>query len=581
MVHYFLPRTLLALLREVNTVSVTRRVFYYLITIITLGIFAGGLGQLLSLLFEITIRSPYLTQIGRSAFNQQQLSMGLAMVVIGGPLWYFFWRAVQRRVAGNPEETGTGIRKVFLNLIILVTGITALQNASEIMKWLISGAPLEQLFSSALAIFIVAILIWYYHWHISESEGHPSAIARTLRRWYVYIMSGIGLVWLAIGIVMLVYAGINSVVTANSTLVSTPFWNDAAQFSVTWIVLGGLNWYFHWFRMAKGDVDSTLRQVYFYILAILGGAVAGLVALTTAIYHLLFWLFNVNSAQNLQYLDWTIPTIIIGAAIWSFHVRLVNEEFSQVSEPKLSPQRVHLYLMSFLSLGTLVSGLVILIGVLVYLLISSLSTTLTTDAGWWKNQLSICIAELIVGTPLWLYYWNRVIKRVSDGGLKEWRARSRRIFLYIIVVAAIVALTASLVNIIYQILNGILQSRFDIRVLQGSAWSIQSLIVAAPLLWYHWRFIRGEQRHGSEAVVKHKNITLLAGGGANDIAKLLADKLGYKIRIFYQTGAPESGFTLSDEEAGRLANDIQSSDADNIILVVSGEKLDIVPYQEK
>jgi hypothetical protein len=561
--------------------SVTRRVFYYLIIIITLGIFAAGLGQLLSLLFDITIRASYLTQVGGFAFNQQQLSMGIAMLVIGGPLWYFFWRAVQRRVAGNAEEIGAGMRKLFLNLIILVAAITAIQSASEFFKWLISGAPVAQFSSSAPATLIVAGLIWYYHWRISESEGQPSAIAKKLRRWYVYIMSGIGLIWLAAGIVMLVNAGVNSLITNNITLVSNPFWNNASQISIAWIVLGGLNWYFHWFRMAKDDLDSTLRQVYFYLLAILGGAVAGLVALTTTIYHLLFWLFNVNALQNLQFLGWTIPTILVGAAIWSYHLRLVNEESTKVTERKLSPERVHLYLMSFLSLGTLVSGLVILVGVLVYLLIGSLSTTLTIDPAWWKNQLSICLAELIVGTPLWLYYWNRVIKRVSAGGLNEWRARSRRIFLYMVVVAAIIALVAGLVNIIYQILNGILQSKFGINVLRGSGWSIQTLVVAAPLLWYHWQFIRSEQHRGSETAAKHKTITLLAGAVADDIANRIADKLGYKIRVFYQTGAPESEFMLSDDEVAQLVDEIQSSAADNIMLVVSGNKLAVIPYEKK
>ena len=561
--------------------SVTRRVFYYLITIITLGILAAGLGQLLSLLFDITIKSSYLTQVGGSAFNQQQLSMGIAMLVIGGPLWYFFWRAVQRRVAGNSEEIGAGMRKLFLNLVLLITAITALQNASEFIKWLISGAPAARFSSSAPAMLIVAGLIWFYHWRISEGEGQPSAVAKRLRRWYMYIMSGMGLVWLAAGIVMLVNAGVSSLVTNNITLVSNPFWNNASQVSITWIVLGGLNWYFHWFRMAKDDLDSTLRQVYFYLLAILGGAIAGLVALTTAIYHLLFWFFNINAAQNLQFLGWTIPTILVGAAIWSYHLRLVNLESTKVSERKLSPERVHLYLMSFLSLGTLVSGLIMLVGVLLYLLIGSLSTTLTIDPAWWKNQLSICIAELLVGTPLWLYYWNRVIKRVGAGGISEWRARSRRIFLYIVVVASIVALVAGLVNIIYQILNGILQSNFGINVLRRSGWSIQTLIVAAPLLWYHWQFIRSEQRRGSETTTKHKTVTLLAGAAADDIAKRIADKIGYKIRVFYQTGAPEPEFILSDDELAQLVNEIQSSAADKIMLVASGNKLAVIPYEEK
>ena len=44
--------------------SITRRVWLYLITLISLGIFAAGVGQLLTLLFDVTIKGSYLTQVG-------------------------------------------------------------------------------------------------------------------------------------------------------------------------------------------------------------------------------------------------------------------------------------------------------------------------------------------------------------------------------------------------------------------------------------------------------------------------------------------------------------------------------------
>jgi hypothetical protein len=88
--------------------NTTRRFWFYTVTLITLGIFITGVGQLLALLFDVLIKSSYGTQIGGANFHEQQLSLGLAMMVIGGPLWFFFWQAVQRRVKGNPEEIGAG-----------------------------------------------------------------------------------------------------------------------------------------------------------------------------------------------------------------------------------------------------------------------------------------------------------------------------------------------------------------------------------------------------------------------------------------------------------------------------------------
>ena len=157
--------------------SITRRIWLYLISLISLGILAAGVGQLLTLLFDITIKGSSGTQVGGANFHTQQLSLGLAMTVIGGPLWFFFWRAIQRRVKGNREEIGSAIRKLFLNFILLETAIMGLTAASNFLKWLLAGASLAGFSPSSLAIVIVAVIIWFYHWRVSESEGHPSSAA--------------------------------------------------------------------------------------------------------------------------------------------------------------------------------------------------------------------------------------------------------------------------------------------------------------------------------------------------------------------------------------------------------------------
>jgi hypothetical protein len=564
--------------------SVTRRVWLYLITLISLGIFAGGAGQLLSLLFDVTIKGSYLTQIGGEAFNQQTLSLGLAMMVIGGPLWFFFWRAIQRRTKGNQDEVGTAIRKFFLNLIILETALMTVTSASDFLRWLIAGVPLPEFSSSGLATMIVGGIIWFYHWQVSENEGHPSPAAKTLRRWYVYILSGFGLVWLAAGLVQIINTAVVNLPVWGDALVRGQFWNNNAQISIAMILLGAPVWYLHWFRMARGDFDSTLRQVYFYLLTISGGAITALVAATILLYRIFIWAFGgaaLSVSPHFQFLGWAVPTILVGLAIWGYHLRLAQEEAGRVQE-KHSSQRVYFYLMSFIGLGTLVAGISMLFGILIDLIINAAGTSLTPAAGWWRDQLALCLALLAVGTPLWLYYWNKVLKRIQAGGIEEWRALSHRIFLYFIIGASIIALAADLVNIIYQILSGTLQSNFGVNVLRSSKWSLQTLIVAAPLLWYHWQILRADQRRGAEAAVVRHNVTLLADDRTGNLASRLENKLGYKIQVLYQVGqVAETVSVLPDEEIDRIVNEIQSSPGKKVMLVVLSGKVIALPYQDK
>ena len=564
----------------VEGMSIARHVWLYLITLIALGIFAAGLGQLLALLFDVTIKGSYLTQVGEATFSQQQLSLGLAMMVIGGPLWFFFWRAIQRRVKGNQEEIGAVMRKIFVNLILLVSALTAIIAASDFLRWLLSGVPAAEFSPGGLATAIVASIIWFYHQRVSESEGHPSSAAKTLRRWYVYILAGFGLVWLVVGVVQLINSAVVNLPAWGNSLAQGQFWNNTTQFSIAQILLGGLTWYLHWFRMARDDADSTLRQVYFYLLTISGGAITALVAATILLFKFFLWIFGgapVSVSPHFQFLGWAVPTILVGVAIWGYHIRLAQEEASKIREKRQSAQRIYLYLMSFLGLGTLATGLSILFGILL-----DTGTSLTATTGWWRNQLALALSLLLVGAPFWLYYWNGILKRVQTGGIEEWRALSRRIFLYVIIGASIIMLAADLVNIVYQLLSGILQGNFGANFLHNSKWSLQTLIVAALLLWYHWQLLRIDQRRGAEVVVLRKSVILLADDRSGELTSRLENKLGFKIHTLYQVGQTGSDLNvLPDEEIDRLAKEILSAPSNNVILVMLGGKVTILPYQEK
>ncbi len=561
--------------------SSVRRIFIYIICLITLGIFAAGIENLLFLLFDTLFSGP--VSVGRPNFIQQQLSLGLAMLIIGGPLWFLFWRSAQRNTGNNPAEIGSAPRKVFLNLILLVTALLVLFNGQDFLRWLFSGVPSTPNTAPGLAMLIVATAIWIYYWHISESEGHPSNAASTLRRWYVYVVSGWGLVWLVMGLVEFVHSSVLSLGIWGPYLAGNSLLMGAVQAHLPMLILGGLWWAFHWFYLARNDVDSTLRQVYIYLLAIVGSAIAGLVALVMGIYQTFIWAFGLaaDNPNHFQFLGWVIPTVVAAAGVWFYHRFLAQEESGQIPERRLSSRRIHLYIMSFLGLGTLISGLVILLGILLNLLANAINPPVTVEAGWWQNQISLALALLIVATPIWWYYWNQIVRLAASGRVVEWRARSRRIYLYAIVIATILGLAADLVNIIYQIISGALTGSLGVNTFRNSIWSIQSLIVASPVLVYHWRIIREDQRRGAEIPAARKIVTLLAGSEAQDLIPRLEDKLGSKVHLLQYRGRVPEEIQVSDEYISSLINEIEASPSTKVMLVVQAGKVLVLPYQEK
>jgi hypothetical protein len=170
----------------------------------------------------------------------------------------------------------------------------------------------------------------------------------------------------------------------------------------------------------------------------------------------------------------------------------------------------------------------------------------------------------------------------ATGGVAERGARSRRIFLYIVLGAAIVMLAADSINIVYQLLNGMLQGTFGIDVLRHSKWSLQTLIVAVPVLMYHWQILRGDQRLGAEAKVVRKTVTVLISDRAADLVPRIEERLGYKVHTLRYLGQKPKGFpVLSDKEISRLAADIQAASGTKVMLIAAGGRILVLPYQEK
>lgn len=570
-------------LEVVIAMTNAKRIFYYLVCLTGLGIMSGGAGILLNLLCGL-IPGNVSGVIGGRGFNNEQLSLGLSMLITGGALWGFFWHYIQGSVARDKPESGSSVRKLYLTLIQLAAALIGVYAAMDVFVWLLGGAGAGTLPSGRLAACIVAAVCWYYHWQLSEKEGHTSQPARMLRGWYIYILSGWGLVMASAGLVHLMDNLIIHLPFWGRTIISGPVWNRALQGSISGMVFGGITWYFHWFRMAKDDYESTLRQVYIYLLAISGSAITGIVALTNICYRLIRFIFGgvtPSGAAYFQFTGWTIPLLLISLLVWLYHQRLVQEEACQLPSRRLSAIRIHVYIMAFLSLGTLVAGLVILMGILLDLAGAAMASSATVSSGWWRDQLSLCMALLIAGTPLWIYYWNQIRHRLTENEAAERQSRSRRVFLYAILSAGVIMLAVDLVNIVYRLLSTWLQSGSGISLWLDIKWSLQTLVIALPLVGYFWRIIRQDQRYGAEMAARQKRVTVLIPAESAELVKKIEEKLGYGVIKLWSSGQlPVDVSLLSEDSVSGMVNEVQSAGSRQVVLLVWDTAWKVIPYQE-
>ena len=140
--------------------STVRRVFFYVLALVTLGILSAGLRNLLSLSFDAILARFTLAQVGDL---RQQLSLGIAMVVIGGPLWFLFWSMIQRHAGRDADESGSALRAFYLNLVLIVSALVTVFTLYVLLAWLLTGLRADQFSPGSTATLIVAAAVWYYH----------------------------------------------------------------------------------------------------------------------------------------------------------------------------------------------------------------------------------------------------------------------------------------------------------------------------------------------------------------------------------------------------------------------------------
>jgi hypothetical protein len=110
---------------------------------------------------------------------------------------------------------------------------------------------------------------------------------------------------------------------------------------------------------------------------------------------------------------------------------------------------------------------------------------------------------------------------------------------------------------------------------------LQTVVVAAVMLWYHWGVARTDSRRGAEGRTLYKAVTLLAGAEARELVPRLEKVLGFKIRTLNLLGEPgEKPLSLSEEEVSQLVQDIQLSPGTQVMLVAMEGKITVLPYHE-
>jgi hypothetical protein len=270
-----------------DSLSIQRRLYRIIWVVYGLVMLVAGVQQMLR--FVLTVPSSTLYGIN----TRVTFTNSLSLLLVGTPLFYFAWQTLQNSLR-EARERESLLRLGMLYILSLSGVITVLSTggviADMLLRFVLGERPGFPAFMSSistplsLGIPLAGVWAYFSHWlNLSMSEVPDAPRRAGLRRFYFYILSGIGLVATFIGLILLLSFVIDNQVGV--TLLATNLRPRLASALAVLLVSLPL-WWLTWRPMQAdalqaGDSGdharrSLMRRIYLYLIlfaSVIGGMV--------------------------------------------------------------------------------------------------------------------------------------------------------------------------------------------------------------------------------------------------------------------------------------------------------------------
>ncbi len=183
----------------------------------------------------------------------------------------------------------------------------------------------------------VGLAVWLWHWRVLSREADAfgeSEQGATVRRIYYYLMAAVGLALLWVGLVELLHALLDTLLTGLSG--PADIWHEPLANGLSLLAVGAPIWALHWRSVqhvagqanaaGSAERDALMRKIYLYGVALIGALII-LFQLAQVIYRLLLALmgdytgslFSTETAHQLA-------DCLVAGAIWAVHLLAIRND---------------------------------------------------------------------------------------------------------------------------------------------------------------------------------------------------------------------------------------------------------------
>ncbi len=467
-----------------------KRLYFYGISFAALMTLVAGISlavqSLLNTLFD-----------GRAfSLSSNTLAWGLSLFIVALPIWFFHWRFILRSVAAMPVESRSIIRKVYIYLTLGVALGFLAAVSYEILKWAMRAGEFPEF---SLASILPWAMIWGYHWQIESAEGQRSMETRGIRRLYLYGASLVGGGMFAVGVGAMIHAllqdGYAALFLTQVTISEqTGLARESLRTDLSVAVVGGAMYWTHWRVFARDDTDSVLRWIALFIASI-GGAATALGSVGVMAYTTLSWLLGAateRAALHFEDMPGALVVASVGTVAWAlFRRRMLTEAVGEYATPV---RRIYDHLMAALGLAALAGASFTIFNTALATFAEALSVSIT-DSDAWRPPVAAILAMLIIGIPVWGYYWRRLRLTYAADPESEATALSHRVYIFAVLGAGALAFLGGGGGTLFVILRDLLDAALSVETLRDLTPAIGFTLTAALFLPYHWAIYRADQNY--------------------------------------------------------------------------------------
>lgn len=319
---------------------------------------------------------------------------------------------------------------------------------------------------------------------------------KTIRRIYFYLISFISILSLTWGITNLLRSITSQQIIGNQ---SNSLSTGLAQILVSIPIF-----LLHWFivqrdaRKSEEEQNSLVRGIYFYsiLLASLIPVVQNLIALLN---RLLLQAAQLNPERaffgGYQTLSDNLIAIVVNLILAVYFYRILQSDWTSSSDTEglTDLQRLYRYIWMLYSLGlTIISAQKLV----VYILANQPAIFPSSEKELFSNSLTL----LLIGAPLWLYWWNLIQSSINQK--KERHSTTRILILYILTLTGVITFSINTGVILYHLLRVVLGDLASFQNLLAEISTPISLALTFGVVWAYFSYILKDNISSENDTVK-------------------------------------------------------------------------------